>query len=824
MILASQPLRLSRDRLVALAVCIPLAALTVLVYRPTFHHAFVNYDDQTYVYQNRHVQEGLSAAGVRWAFTTFECDNWHPLTWLSLQLDATLYGGMNAGGFHVTNVILHVANTLLLFGVLAGMTGAVWRSAVVAALFALHPLHVESVAWVSERKDVLSTLFGMLTLAAYLGYVRRPGVGRYLLVVLALALSLMSKPMLVTLPCVLLLLDYWPLRRWRPGPVAAPEPGTPAVPLGRLVLEKVPLFALVLASCAVTCFAQTKALAPITMFPLGVRVANALLAYVEYLGKMLWPLHLAVYYPHPGSEVSAVQAVGAGLFLAVVTLLVLVPGRRWPYLAVGWLWYLGTLVPVIGLVQVGNQALADRYTYVPLIGIFLALTWGVCDLARACRLPRLVVAAAATAVLAGCAVRTWDQVGYWKSSWHLWDHAARVTGENVTVHLNLGVYYYQLGLIADAESEFRAAVALAPENAIPHVNLGNVLEAQGRREQAMEEFRLAIALNPNYAAPRFNLGNLLAAQGRYEEALAELRRAIALEAGMAWSHDYLARLLLLHGLTEEALAECREALALEPDYASAHFTLGSVLAALGRSEEAASAFQTTIALDPKGGRPHTSLGKLLLADGRLKEALAEYRRAVELGDAQAEPLVRACERLEALRPRLDALAARRDWPGDAAEGLAFAEVCRQTCECRYALSARMYAEAFESNPELAADVEAANRFNAARAAAAAGCGQGRDGANRGDAEKTRLRRQALDWLRADLAVWSDRARGETPKARSAVRQALEPWRRTADLAGVRDPVGLEQLPEDEGRAWQALWHEVDAVLARVSGQHQFAVR
>jgi tetratricopeptide (TPR) repeat protein len=662
---------------------------------------------------------------------------------------------------------------------------------------------------------VLSTLFWMLTLAAYLGYVRRPGVGRYLLVLLALALGLLAKPMLVTLPCVLLLLDYWPLGRWQPGRAPAPETAAPAVSFRRLVLEKVPLFALVLASCAVTYVAQGPAVGTFELYPLGVRVGNALLAYVAYLGKALWPVQLAVYYPHPGSQISPVAAGGAGLLLLLLTVLVLGPGRRRPYLAVGWLWYLGTLVPVIGLVQVGNQALADRYTYIPLIGIFLAATWGLADLAAAWRVPWPVPAAAAAGVLAGCAGLCREQVGYWKSSLHLWDHAGRTTGKNFTVHLNLGVYFYDEGLIPEAEAEFREALALVPDHAIAHLNLGNTLSAQGRPEQAAEEYRRALAVAPHYVTARYNLGNVLAALGRHDEALAELHQAIALDPNNPAAHNHLGIVLLQHSLADEALAACRQAVALDPRFAPAHLTLGNVLVALGRGDEAAEAFRTAAALDPKDPRPHTGLGRVLQQAGRTDEALAEYRQAVARGDRKAEPLLHACERLKALRARLANVAAGREWPADVAERLAFADVSREPGERYYVLAVNFYLQVFQVNPALAEDLEAGNRFHAACAAAAAAGGRARDGAAIGPAEKSRLRQHALDWLRADLTAWGVRAQGEAPRARLAVRQALGRWLRDPDLAGVRDPAGL---PEEERPAWQALWRDVDSVLARAGGK------
>jgi tetratricopeptide (TPR) repeat protein len=708
----------SPEQLVEWSIGAALVVATLLVYCPCFDHPFVNFDDVGYVAENWHVRDGLSAGGVDWAFTTFDKANWHPLTWLSLQLDSTLYGGPKAGGFHLTNVLLHAANVLLLFLVLGRMTGAVGRSAVVAGLFALHPLHVESVAWVAERKDVLSTLFWILTLAAYLHYVRRPGVLRYLLVVLAFALGLLAKPMLVTLPCVLLLLDWWPLGRLT-GPVPAAQtagasPAARPTTVRRLLLEKLPLFALALASCAVTLLAQSRgeAVKSFEAFPPGARAANALLAYVGYLGKTFWPARLAVFYPHPGASVSVAAALGAGVLLVIITALVLGPGRRRPYLAVGWLWYVGTLVPVIGLVQVGIQGMADRYTYVPLIGVFLMLTWGAADLAAACRLPRLALAGAAAVALSACAVLSWVQVGYWSSPQSLWEHALEVTEPNV--------------------------VALS--------NLAECYRDQGRFEAARRAYERAVAVDPGQPHPHRYLGDALAKLGRWEEAADEYRTAVR----------------------------------LDPDLFVAHYNLGMVLAGLGQWEE----------------------------------AVREYREALRLGFVPAAQRLHTYERLLALRPRLPALADGRDRPADDAEGLAFADLCAQPFEARYALAARLYADAFRARPALADDPEAAHRADAALAAARAGWGQGQDAAGLDEAERARWRGQALSWLRAELALRAEQARSDRPASRVTARQVLTALRHHADRAGLRDPAGLAKLPPAERQAWQQLWQDLDAARDR----------
>jgi Flp pilus assembly protein TadD len=686
-----------------------LALVTLVVYSPCFGHPFVFWGDADYVVNARHVHAGLTAENVRWAFTSLEAGNWHPLTWLSLQLDTTLYGGLKPGGFHLTNVLLHTANTLLLFAVLRRMTGLVWHSAVVAALFALHPLQVESVAWVQERKGVLSTLFWMLTLAAYLAYVRRPGIGRYLLVMVALGLGLMAKPMLMTLPFVLLLLDYWPLQRWHWAAETAKSPVAPfpSRPVFRrtLLLEKVPLFVLVLAWCVLTFISEhhIDKLPSLQGYPLNVRVWNALLAYVSYLGKMLWPAYLAAFYPHPRAAVSVLHALGAGLLLVVLTGLVLGAGRRWPYLPVGWLWYLGTLVPVIGLVQIGNHGMADRYAYVPLIGLFLLLTWGAADLATALRLPRPVLLAITAAVLSTCVSRTWVQVGYWKSDRDLWEHALAVTTKNGMAHTFLGCYYHQLGRIQRARQEFEKAVSFDPEFPMFRHNLAISLRDLGREEEGVVECRKALAVEPANWEYLLTLASLLRNLGREEAALAELHNAARLNPGNPVPHNSLANLLVDLDRHDEALREYHKALALDPRYPSPHVGLGNLLASLGRRDEARTEYRLALALYPQAPIPHYNLAKAYQEEGRLEEALAEYHHALDLGYLPAGPRLQACERHQALRPQLPGLLGRRDRPVTNAERLAIADLCRQPFEGRYALAAGLYAEAFKTDPALADD-------------------------------------------------------------------------------------------------------------------------
>jgi tetratricopeptide (TPR) repeat protein len=535
-----------------LVTVLALVLVTLVVYWPGRGTEFTNRDDPMYVTGNPHVTGGLTAENVRWAWTTFERSNWHPLTWLSLQLDAQLQGP-SAYGFRITSLLLHVANAVLLFWVWRRLTGEVAPSALVAGLFALHPLHVESVAWVSERKDVLSTLFGMLALWVYVGYAEKPGVGRYLCVLVAFALGLMSKPMLVTLPCVLLLLDYWPLGR-----------------LGRVnrrlaLLEKVPLFAMSAASCAITLLAQQRggAIAALDEFPFVDRLANAVASYAVYLVQTVWPVDLAVYYPHEHLTWSDQRVWGAAMFLAGVTAVAVSQAVRRPFLLVGWLWYLGTLVPVIGLVQVGSQAHADRYTYFPLIGVFVMLAWSADELARRSEKARQGLWTVAGAVLLGCVVLTWIQVGYWHDSFALWQHALAVTPSNDVAHSGLGAAYRDSGDLFRATEEYRKAVAAHPNGVHARSNLGWCLFSLRRYDDASAEFTRVVKLDPDNANAHFQLGVIAGLTGRSDEAVERYRTVLRLRPDDVPAHLNLAMELLKLGQPDAALRQLAE---LERDY------------------------------------------------------------------------------------------------------------------------------------------------------------------------------------------------------------------------------------------------------------------
>jgi tetratricopeptide (TPR) repeat protein len=518
--------RRSRAALAAL-----LALATFALYARVAGHQFLHFDDDQYLTANPVVAAGWTAAGVRWAFTTFSVANWHPLAWLSHMLDVQLFG-MRPGPHHLVNAGIHAANGALLFLVLARMTGATALAFLAAALFALHPVHVESVAWVSERKDVLSTLFGLLLLGAYAHHAARPSLLRYLAVLLLLAASLMAKAMWITAPFLLLLLDYWPLQRFaaRPGPEDPRPPRVPRFPAGRLVLEKLPLLVLCAAVGAVAVVAQDRggALESLARLPFADRVGNAARSYLAYLAQAFWPASLSAYYPMPPAG-SVLRPVAAVLALAGATAVTFLARRRQPWLLVGWLWYLGMLVPVIGLVQVGSQAMADRYTYVPLVGISVALIWTLDALVQP-RAARTGLALAAGLAIASLAALTWIQIGYWRDQVSLFSHAVAVTGENGRAHHLLSQGFIAEQRWPEALVHAREAARLDPENPRAHKNLGFVLFRNGRLDEAIASLERAVALDPGYAEAHGNLAIAYGRAGRTEDAVREMRIEMQLRA------------------------------------------------------------------------------------------------------------------------------------------------------------------------------------------------------------------------------------------------------------------------------------------------------
>ena len=617
-----------------LLVCLFLVLATLTVYWQVGNYEFVNLDDDMYITENSHIQEGLSRESAAWAFTTTRLANWHPVTWLSHMLDFQLYG-LNPRGHHLTNVFFHLVNTLLLFLVLKWMTGALWRSGFVAALFALHPLHVESVAWVAERKDVLSTLFWMLTLWAYLRYVQRPDLKRYLLTLLFFALGLMAKPMLVTLPCVLLLLDYWPLERIQLGQAAISRtvPGPPAIIADtprkqafRLLFEKIPLFFLAVVSSVVTFLVQKGggAVGALEAYPVRIRVANTLFSYVKYMVKTIWPSNLAVFYPHPGQSLSMWQAAVAGLLLLLISIVVIRGGRRYPYLPVGWFWYLGTLVPVIGLVQVGAQAMADRYTYVPLIGLFIMVAWGVPHALRNYRYAQSSLAFAATSLLVGLMVCTWLQIKYWENGITLFEHTLQVTSNNSQIHNNLGNVLTKKGRLQEAILHYTKALEINPNYAAAHSNLGVALADQGRFGEAIKHYSAALLLNPNSPETLNNLGVARYNQGDVPGAIENYMRALQLKPDYAEAHNNLGNGLAQQGRLTEAEDHYRQALSIKPDYPEAHNNLGVDLARQGKFHEAINHFTQALRLKHDYTQARVNL-ELALENARSGDGAAGVR-------------------------------------------------------------------------------------------------------------------------------------------------------------------------------------------------------
>jgi len=629
-------------------ICGVLLLLTLAVYWPTMGHDFVGYDDPDYETANPHVLSGINKESVVWAFTTGFAGNWHPVTWVSHELDCQIYGKKPLGP-HLTNLLFHVANTLLLFGVLRMMTGAMWRSAFVAALFAWHPTHVESVAWVSERKDVLSAFFWLLTMVGYVRYVQQPETERskakiyYGLSLICCVLGLMSKPMLVTLPFGLLLLDYWPLKRICDLRFAIYESkgkevgNFRPVTLSRAILEKTPFLLLATASSVVTFVAQRKgdAVVELSALSVGARFANALVSYLRYVGKLFWPENLCVLYPLQASWPMLLVATAAA-FVVVMSVLAIWQARRRPYLFVGWFWFAGTLVPVIGLVQVGLQAMADRYLYVPAIGLFIAATWGVTELAGAWRGKRELLGAGAAIVLAACCVATRAQIQYWENTETLFRRAIRVTEGNYLAYNNLGYYLLNHEKPEEAVLDLQEALKIKPNLVEARNLLGNALADVGKEDEAIKQYELSLQYNPNDEDAHNNLGIARAMQGRLDEAEKLLREAVRLKPADVGAHLNLGNVLALKHRLEEATREYKAVIKLNPDDAQTHYNLGNVFMERGQMAEAADEYVTAIKLRPNDPDAHYKLGELLAGRGKRDEALAHFREALRLNPKLTE--------------------------------------------------------------------------------------------------------------------------------------------------------------------------------------------
>ena len=626
-----------------------LVVSALLVFWQVRNFDFVNYDDNDYVYANPHVLNGLTAGTVWWAFTTGYAANWHPLTWLSLTLDRQLFGP-NPAGFHLTNLFFHIANTLLLFLVLKQMTKAIWQSAFVAAAFALHPMHVESVAWIAERKDVLSTFFWILAMLAYMRYVKQPGAARYLLVLLIFALGLMAKPMLVTLPVVLLLLDYWPLNRLMPQTVAVAgrqkHKSAPAADKNptfyRIIIEKVPFFVLSVISSIITFLVQRSggAVRDIDALSLNNRIANTFLSYVRYIGKMFWPQNLAIFYPFDVIRIPFWQIAACAFLVLGISIFVVRIGHNQRYLSLGWFWYLGTLVPVIGIVQVGSHAMADRYTYIALIGLFIIIAWGLPELLAKWIYRKTALGVSMVIILTTLGICAHRQTSYWKNSVTIFSHTIEVTQNNWLAHNNLGNAYTRLGRDNEAIDAYKQALNINPNLTEARTNLGIVYSKLGRDNEAIEAFKQALKIKPDYADAHYSLGIAYAVLSRWSEAIDAFKQAIKINPEYADAHYNLGLAYSNLGRSTEAIDAYQQTIKINPNYAKAYNNLGAVYVNLHRYTEAIDTFKQAIRIKPDYEGAYLNLGVAYLAIGDKNSAMAEYNILKSLNSAMANNLLK----------------------------------------------------------------------------------------------------------------------------------------------------------------------------------------
>jgi Tfp pilus assembly protein PilF len=636
---SAQSKRRTGDRIVFSVVCITLVLATVAVYAQSVSFDFITVDDSLYVTHNDHVKAGFTGESIYWAFTGTGAGNWHPLTWMSLMMDHQI-SGLDPFSYHLTNIVLHVLNALLILLVLRRLTASLWRSAFVAALFALHPLHVESVAWISERKDVLSTLCWLLGIWAYLSYVRKPSAARYAAVAGLFVLGIMAKPMLVTFPVTLLLLDFWPLQRLSHGTDRFAT-------VSRLVLEKTPLFAITIASCIVTLWAQRTgdAIADPGLLPIGLRLTNAAVSYMLYLARLAWPFHLAMFYPHPKDTLEMWEVVASLIALAGMTGYAIRAAGKRPWLAFGWLWYLITLVPVIGIVQVGGQALADRYTYVPLLGIFVIISWGVPDLmgrvfggTEEDRLrPAALLGAAACVILIVLAAISYRQVQFWQDDVTVWAHAVAEAQANAFAEYNLARALDTKHLDHEAIVHYREAVRLDPNRSEAYNNLGILLMNAGNLGEAESALRSALRANPNYAKALSNLGLLLCKMKRYDEGFRSFEAAVRADPADGETRSKFASSRCDYGIdlagqgdVAAAVEQFEAALEIDPHSAMAHHDLGVTYAGQKKLDLAQREYEQAISADPNCVQAHNNLGILLGQQGKFDDAIMHFKAALSI--------------------------------------------------------------------------------------------------------------------------------------------------------------------------------------------------
>ncbi|MEP6602683.1 MAG: tetratricopeptide repeat protein [Spartobacteria bacterium] len=588
-------------------ICIALAVIAGAVYGRTLTYGFVNYDDDTYVYENAEALRGLSLGGIARAFVRLDSSNWHPMTTISHMLDCQLFG-LWAGGHHFTNVVLHAMAAVLLFLVLKQITGALWRSALVAAIFAIHPLRVESVAWIAERKDVLMGVFFMLTVAAYARYARAPSPARYIIMSILFACGLMSKPMFVTIPVILLLLDYWPLDRLQDRRA-----------LPRLILEKLPLLAMSVGSSLVTFLAQKGTLQSVNELPTSWRIGNAAVSFVAYIWQSVWPVDLAVLYPHPENSLTALQVGGALAFLFAATIAALVWRKRYPYIFVGWIWYVIMLIPVIGLIQVGVQARADRYIYLPQIGLALIATWGACDIVRRMRYRRPILVTASILSVTLMAWRARAQTAYWRDSETLWRHTIAVTSDNDTAQNNLGSDLFKRGQIAEAMTLFESAVKLRPSDPLLLDNVAKGFAETGHLDEALAQYEHIVQLHPNIPEVRCGYGKVLLRKGRADEAIIQEEQAIRLRPQLPDAHCELGNAFIAKGEFDKAALEYQKMLDLQPNNPVALYNMAVAFHRAGRLPEAITYYRKTLALQPAQDDAREFLTQALRENGQSEQ-------------------------------------------------------------------------------------------------------------------------------------------------------------------------------------------------------------
>jgi protein O-mannosyl-transferase len=671
-------------RSIIVGIYLLLTALSLAVFSQTIFYNFINFDDDVYVYNAPVIQAGLTLKGIAAAFASPHAGNWHPLTTLSHMLDCGIYG-LNAGGHHATNVVLHTIAVLLLFYVLRQMTGALWKSAILAALFAIHPLHVESVAWVSERKDVLSAVFFFLVLGAYARYAREPSITRYLVVTALFMAGLMSKSMLVTTPIVLLVLDYWPLRRFAQiasttGNAKSPRSGNQRRAIQRIFLEKIPWLILSAGAGIITFVLQKRAAGSLPPLPFLWRAQNAVVSYVIYAWKTLWPTRLAVFYPHPNDTLATWQVILAIVFLLTVTCATIVCRDKRPYLFTGWFWYLVMLVPVIGIVQVGEQGHADRYTYLPSIGLFLIAVWAAGDAAAIgrARLWHRAITAGVILIVAALACTAFAQTSYWRNSEILWEHALAVTADNDVAQNNLGYLSVDRGELDKAMSHFEAASKIRSGKLDAHYNLGtafvemnigDALARKGQPDEAMAHFEQAIKLQTDYAEAYYNRGNVLYAKGRIDEAIPDFEKAVQLQPNHADAHTGLGNALLRKGALKEAIAHYNKAIVLAPKDPHSRSNLAWVLATSNDPsirdgakavELAREAISLSAGRDPLFFR---TLAAAYAETGRFSDAITVVQQAVAIARAQGKSSLADLFEKDVSLYR-DQLPLRRIFPGD----------------------------------------------------------------------------------------------------------------------------------------------------------------